>query len=106
VANLKKSAKPPPVEEGFARLDALSRIGNTVFALDLDRHDNFVAYSAPVHFPRVSDASWFEWVQHNGSFQQPMTRSFGEALGVGATMNIPVAGDGRPASSARVDIIF
>jgi|HubBroStandDraft_6_1064221.scaffolds.fasta_scaffold21309_2 hypothetical protein len=106
VKNLETSVQAHSVAEGFARLDALSRIGNTVFALDLDRHENFVAYSAPVHFPRIWDASWFEWVQYNGSIQQPMTRNVGEALGVGATMNIPVAGGGRPASSARVDIIF
>jgi hypothetical protein len=106
VANLEKSVKAHSVNEGFARLDALSRIGNTVFALDLDHHENFVAYSAPVHFPRIWNASWFEWVQYNGSIQRPMTRNAGEALGVRATVNFPVARDRLPTSSVQVDTIF
>ena len=106
VGNLEKSVKTHSVSEGFARLDALSRIGNTVFALDLGHHENFVAYSAPVHFPRVWYASWFEWVQYNGSIQQPMIRNAGEALGVRATINFPVAKDQLPTSSAQVNTIF
>jgi mono/diheme cytochrome c family protein len=106
VGNLEKSVKTHSVSEGFARLDALSRIGNTVFALDLGHHENFAAYSAPVHFPRVWYASWFEWVQYNGSIQQPMIRNAGEALGVRATINFPVAKDQLPTSSAQVNTIF
>jgi cytochrome c5 len=106
VAKLEQSVKAKSVDEGFTRLDALSRIGNTVFALDLDHHENFVAYSAPVHFPRIWDASWFEWVQYNGSIQQPMTRNAGEALGVRATVNFPVAKDQLPISSVQTDTIY
>ncbi len=106
VGNLEQAVKAHSIDEGFARLDALSRIGNTVFALDLDHHENFVAYSAPVHFPRIWDASWFEWVQYNGSIQQPMTRNVGEALGVRATVNFPVAKDQLPTSSVQVNTIF
>jgi len=106
VNNLEQSVKAHSVDEGFARLDALSRIGNTVFALDIDHHENFVAYSAPVHFPRIWDASWFEWVQYNGSIQQPMTRNVGEALGVRATVTFPVAKDQLPTSSVQVNTIF
>jgi len=104
VGALEKSVKS--VDEGFARLDALSRIGNTVFALDIDHHENFVAYSAPVHFPRIWDASWFEWVQYNGSIQQPMTRNAGEALGVRATVSFTTEKDQLPISSVQVDTIF
>jgi len=106
VGKLEQSVKSKSVDEGFTRLDALSRIGNTVFALDLDHHENFVAYSAPVHFPHIWDASWFEWVQYNGSIQQPMTRNAGEALGVRATVNFPVAKDQLPTSSVQVITIF
>jgi len=106
VNRLEKSVHANAVGEGFARLDALNRIGNTVFALDIDHHENFVAYSAPVHFPRIWDSSWFEWVQYNGSIQQPMTRNAGEALGVRATVNFPAARDQLPTSSVHVDIIF
>ncbi len=101
---LEKSVKS--VDEGFARLDALSRIGNTVFALDIDHHENFVAKSAPVHFPRIWDASWFEWVQYNGSIQQPMTRNAGEALGVRATVSFTTEKDQLPISSVQVNTIF
>jgi cytochrome c5 len=106
VAKLEQSVKAKSVDEGFTRLDALSRIGNSIFALDLDHHENFVAYSAPVHFPRIWDASWFEWVQYNGSIQQPMTRNVGEALGVRATVNFPVAKDQVPTSSVQINTIF
>jgi mono/diheme cytochrome c family protein len=106
VKNLETSVEAHSVGEGFSRLDALSRIGNTVFALDLDRPENFVAYSAPVHFPRIWYASWFEWVQYNGSIQQPMTRNAGEALGVRATINFPVAKNQLPTSSVQVNTIF
>ncbi len=106
IAALEQSVKAKSVDEGFTRLDALGRIGNTVFALDIDHHENFVAYSAPVHFPRIWDASWFEWVQYNGSIQQPMTRNAGEALGVRATVNFPVAKDQVPTSSVQIDTLY
>jgi mono/diheme cytochrome c family protein len=106
VHHLENAAKAHTIEEGFARLDALTRIGNTVFALDIDHHENFQGYSAPVHYPRIWNASWFEWVQYNGSIQQPMTRNAGEALGVRATVNFPVAKDQLPTSSVQVDTIY
>jgi hypothetical protein len=94
------------VEEGYARLDALNRIGNIVFALDLNNSDNYVGNSAPVHFPRIWNSSWLEWVQYNGSIQQPMTRNVGEALGVGATVNLTGGTDELFSSSAQVKTIF
>jgi hypothetical protein len=106
VHNLENSGKAHTIEEGFTRLDALTRIGNTVFALDIDHHENFLGYSAPVHYPRIWNVSWFEWVQYNGSIQQPMTRNAGEALGVRATVNFPVAKDQLPTSSVQVDTIY
>jgi hypothetical protein len=106
VHHLENAAKAHTIEEGFARLDALTRIGNTVFALDIDHHENFQGYSAPVHYPRIWNASWFEWVQYNGSIQQPMTRNAGEALGVRAMVNFPVAKDQLPTSSVQVDTIY
>ena len=106
VHNLENSVKDHTVEEGFTRLDALTRIGNTVFALDIDHHENFLGYSAPVHYPRIWNVSWFEWVQYNGSIQQPMTRNAGEALGVRATVNFPAAKDQLPTSSVHVDTIY
>lgn len=72
---------------GFGRTDALGRIGNFVFGTELDNQNLRVA-DAPVSFPPLWYASWFDWVQYNGSIQQPMGRNIGEALGVRARVNL------------------
>lgn len=83
------------VEEGFARLDALNRIGNQVFFRDLrgapdgfDAAVNLRPNSAPVNYPHIWDSSWFTWVQYDASIMQPMVRNAGEALGVSAPVNL------------------
>jgi len=86
------------VEEGFGRLDALNRIGNQVFSVDLGIIENYVGSSAPVHYPRIWDVPWFDWAQYNGSIQQPMVRNAGEALGTGA----PIVLQGTPSSSTQL----
>jgi hypothetical protein len=106
IHKLENSVKSRSVEEGYARLDALSRIGNFVFAVDLGNPANFVAYSAPVHFPRIWNSSWFEWVQYNGSIEQPMTRNAGEALGVRAAVNLTGPKDQLYASSVQFQNLF
>ncbi len=80
-------APPGAVSEGFGRLDALNRIGNTVFADGMDIGKNRVATTAPVAFPHIWDTHWFSWVQYNGSIERPMVRNAGEAMGVGAVVN-------------------
>jgi len=59
------------VTEGFTRLDALNRIGNQVFAVDTKRYGNAVDVNAPVNYPHIWTASWFSWVQYDGSIMQP-----------------------------------
>lgn len=71
------------VKGGFSRTDALGRILNVVFGEQLNVA-NLAPASAPVNFPFIWDASWFDWVQYNGSIHQPMVRNAGEALGVRA----------------------
>ena len=85
-------------EEGFGRLDALNRIGNQVFSVDLGKPENYVASSAPVHYPRIWDVPWFVWAQYNASIGQPMVRNAGEALGTGA----PVVLQGEPSSATSL----
>jgi hypothetical protein len=82
-------------QAGFARTDALTRIGNQVFAVDMKNNDNFAMSNAPVRFPQIWDASWFTWVQYNSSISDPMVRNIGEALGVRAVAKLygPTAGD-------------
>lgn len=91
--------------EGFARTDALTRIGNQVFALDVNRPQNFVPPVAPVSFPFIWDASWFIWVQYDGSIMQPMVRNAGESLGVGALITMDANSRDNFASSIPIDTL-
>jgi mono/diheme cytochrome c family protein len=88
--------------EGYGRLDALNRIGNQAFSLDLNNPKNYAAHSAPVHYPRIWDSPWFSWVQYNGSIEQPMVRNAGEALGVSAEINLTNAKKDLFASSVQI----
>jgi mono/diheme cytochrome c family protein len=76
-----------PVEEGFGRTDALARIGNTVFADELDGANDTVG-DAPVSYPYLWNIWKFDWVQYNASVSQPMARNMGEAFGVGARLHL------------------
>jgi hypothetical protein len=95
------------VEEGFGRLDALNRIGNQVFAMDMrDRHGqpnraNYAPTNAPVHFPHIWDSAWFSWAQYSSSIQRPMVRNAGEAMGVGALVNL--SNEGKSLYTSSVD---
>jgi len=73
---------------GFDRTDALTRIGNQVFAVDMQNATNFAPANAPVRFPQIWDASWFNWVQYNSSISDPLVRNVGEALGVRAAVKL------------------
>jgi uncharacterized protein (DUF2235 family) len=77
-----------PTPEGYGRTDALARIGNFVFGTELNNNKNLVIGDGPVNFPPIWDASWMDWVQYNGSIQQPMGRNVGEALGVRSRINL------------------
>jgi hypothetical protein len=92
VADLELATAEHSPTEGFGRLDAINRIGNRVFGLDMDVRTSYEARTAPVHYPHIWTAPWFSWVQYNGSIMQPMVRNAGEALGVGAFVNLTGAG--------------
>lgn len=77
-----------PTPEGYGRTDALARIGNFVFGTELNNNRNLSVGDGPVNFPPVWDVSWMDWVQYNGSIQQPMGRNVGEALGVRSRINL------------------
>ena len=83
---LSTQLKHVEVIEGFARLDALNRIGNQIFAIDVQRNENYVPPHAPVNYPHIWTAPWFDWVQYDGSIMQPLIRNAGEALGVRARL--------------------
>ncbi len=81
-----------PTVEGFGRLDALGRGGNLVLGSEIGDERNLAVANAPVGFPHLWGTPSFDWVQWNGSIQQPMARNLGEALGV----NTPVTLRGKP----------
>ena len=87
-------------ESGFGRTDALGLIGNRVFgALN---NENLAVPDAPVNFPPLWDTAWFDWVQYNASIRMPMVRNIGEALGVGASVDLDATHTPRYASTVDV----
>lgn len=100
------------VEEGFSRLDALTRIGNTVFYENMvnappgtNALDNYQHINAPVKYPHIWNTSWFDWVQYDGSIMQPMVRNAGESLGVAAKINMTNPSLPLYKSSVQIDTI-
>lgn len=110
LAKAESKAPGTTVDEGYTRLDALTRIGNTVFAeglvgapLDFDPLEkNYQRISAPVKFPHIWQLSWLDWVQYDGSIMQPMVRNAGEAMGVAAKVN--TTNPARPLYASSVDV--
>ncbi|MGH9495718.1 MAG: di-heme-cytochrome C peroxidase [Candidatus Sulfotelmatobacter sp.] len=102
-AEVKATHKLYPTGEGYGRTDALARIGNFVFGTELANNKNLVVGDGPVNFPPVWDASWLDWVQYNGSIQQPMGRNVGEALGVRSRINLRGYPGAQFANTIRVD---
>ncbi len=100
-----------PTEEGPGRTDAFGRIANATFG-DAISASNYRVANAPVDYPQLWDMWTFDWVQWNGSAQQPMARNIGESLGVGATLNFfdangqPLKGDERYPSSVRLHDLY
>lgn len=99
---LVNATKAASVDEGFARLDAIDRIGNQLFGIDMNVEANYAPLVAPVHYPRIWTAPWFAWVQYNGSIMQPMVRNAGEALGVKALVNL--SNPNRPLFNSTVQV--
>jgi hypothetical protein len=84
------------------RTDALARIGNQVFAADAQIVDNYSPANAPVRYPQIWNASWFNWVQYNSSIADPLARNIGEALGVRAVLKLTGPNAARFENSVNV----
>ena len=97
-----KDAYPPEYNAGFARTDALARIGNQIFASNMRNNANLVPATAPVRFPQLWDASWLDWVQYNSSIADPLVRNIGESLGVRAVLKL--YGEDRSDFNNTVDV--
>ena len=87
---------------GFMRTDALARIGNQVFAADAQIADNYSPANAPVRYPQIWNASWFNWVQYNSSIADPLARNIGEALGVRAVLKLTGPNAGQFENSVNI----
>jgi len=88
------------VTEGFARLDALNRIGNQVFSIDINNRGNYAAPNAPVNYPYLWTVPWFEWAQYDASIMSPLVRNAGEAMGVSANVDTKAPDDENRFSSS------
>jgi Cytochrome c len=84
----KAAAGEQQTKAGFARLDALGRGANSLFAENLAIVKNDKPTTAPVSFPPLWDTPYFDWVLYNNSVRQPLSRSIVEALGVGAPLDL------------------
>jgi mono/diheme cytochrome c family protein len=58
-----------------------------------------------VHYPRIWNTPWFDWVQYNGSIMQPMVRNAGESLGVSSELNLTDPSKGLFKSSVDIDAL-
>ncbi len=88
VAEALARADEQPTDAGYARLDALGRGANFLFAESIGVIDNYEPTTAPVSFPALWDTPYFDWVLYNNSVRQPLSRTVVEALGVGAPIDL------------------
>lgn len=71
-----------PVRYGYARLDAFGAILNEICATALEIPENRQPSDAPASYPFLWETPRLDWVQWNGSANNPLARNVGEALGV------------------------
>ena len=76
------------VRYGHARLDAFGAILNEICATALQIPENRQPSDAPASFPFLWETPRLDWVQWNGSTNNPLTRNVGEALGVFAHFSL------------------
>ncbi len=105
IKNLVKGRKKETAE-GFTRLDALNRIGNSVFATDTGNYNNVAIINAPVSYPYIWNTSWFLWVQYDASIMGPMIRNSGEAMGVAAYVKLDEKASDNFKSSVKLNDLY
>ncbi|MGD8571802.1 MAG: di-heme-cytochrome C peroxidase [Gammaproteobacteria bacterium] len=76
------------IEYGYARLDAFGAIMNEVFGDDLHYPGNINPANAPVSYPHLWGTPRHDWVQWNGSANNPLGRNVGEVLGVFGSVDL------------------
>lgn len=81
VMNEAAQRSTPDYPYGHGRVDAFGIIMNEVFARDLHQPLNVRVPSAPVSYPFLWGTPQLDWVQWNGSANNPFGRNAGEVLG-------------------------
>jgi RoxA-like, cytochrome c-like/Cytochrome c len=96
-----------PVRYGFARLDAFGAILNEICATALEIPDNRQPSDAPASYPFLWETAQLDWVQWNGSVNNPLVRNVGEVLGVFAHFSLTAANEAdRFQSTVNVRNLF
>jgi Cytochrome c len=98
-----EAADERPTRAGYARLDALGRGGNFLFAESTNILANYKPTTAPVSFPALWDTPYFDWVLYNNSVRQPLARNVVEALGVGAPIDLSTLNASELEHHVRMD---
>jgi hypothetical protein len=73
---------------GFGRLDAFGAILNEVCETSLELPANYHPADAPASFPFLWETPQLDWVQWNGTADNPLARNVGEVIGVFGQMNL------------------
>jgi hypothetical protein len=96
-----------PVRYGYARLDAFGAILNEICATAIEVPENRQPSDAPASYPFLWETPQLDWVQWNGSANNPLARNVGEALGVFAHFSLTAQNDAdRFRSTVNVRNLF
>jgi len=76
------------MEYGYGRLDAFGFIMNELFAEELDFPDNAKTPNAPASFPFLWGTPSHDWVEWNGSANNPIARNVSEVLGTFGSVDL------------------
>jgi cytochrome c peroxidase len=88
---------------GYGRVDAFGIIMNELFGRDLQQPDNVRIPNAPVSYPFLWTTPHLDFVQWNGSVNNPFGRNVGEVLGSFGHVNLtgPIADLGTSTARPR-----
>lgn len=90
---------------GFGRLDTLNRIANHLMKAPFGQVDAQLP-NAPVNFPPIWEASWFDYGRYNGSSQNPLLRNLVKALWAKTPVVLAGEATDRFKSAAQLDSLY
>lgn len=96
----------PNTPYGYGRVDAFGIIMNEVFARDLHQPLNVKTPTAPVSYPFLWGTPQLDFVQWNGSANNPFGRNVGEVLGTFGRVTLTGPGVQLGTNTARARELF